>query len=406
MSLGLPAHLAREANSRAIVGAAQAAALVCIAGSAASILFQTIALGTPVPWWALAALVPMAAVLVALTRRPGVALALLYLVAGGLGTVVYTISLLEQTETYRDTNLFVVALPVAALVMIGGSASGSFAGVLWASAGFAVGESAVALAALVTGRPFVFSWLPIGAYLIVVGVLLFDGLTRNRPRRAQAFVLRAVRAEQAASLRHEVARQVAADLHDTALNRLALIAGAEPGPLSPALRQNLERDLESWGRDRVAELQAAAAGIADRIETWSQSALATAIEQARDGGLMVEVTGDIDAVARLDVERGAALGQAVRQCLTNVVAHAGVESAEVALSASAAEVQVMVVDAGAGFDPRADVGDRLGLKHSVRDRIAQVGGSVTVFSRPGSGTSVLMVVPVRARDASIDAEES
>jgi signal transduction histidine kinase len=35
----------------------------------------------------------------------------------------------------------------------------------------------------------------------------------------------------------------------------------------------------------------------------------------------------------------------------------------------------------------------MGLLHSVIERVERVGGSVSVFSKPGAGTSVLMIVP-------------
>jgi signal transduction histidine kinase len=52
-----------------------------------------------------------------------------------------------------------------------------------------------------------------------------------------------------------------------------------------------------------------------------------------------------------------------------------------------------VIDAGRGFDEAATGRDRLGLRTSVRSRIASVGGRVQVWSAPGRGTSVLLQVP-------------
>jgi signal transduction histidine kinase len=83
----------------------------------------------------------------------------------------------------------------------------------------------------------------------------------------------------------------------------------------------------------------------------------------------------------------------VLQCLTNVSTHSGADSAELTVLATELEVCVMVIDAGVGF-VEADVEhDRLGMRQSVRGRIADVGGSVQVWTELGEGTSVALLVP-------------
>ncbi len=85
---------------------------------------------------------------------------------------------------------------------------------------------------------------------------------------------------------------------------------------------------------------------------------------------------------------------AVRACLENVVRHSGATVAEVELIADDRQVTVMVTDRGAGFDPAAVPTDRLGLRSSVAERMAAVGGTAKVFSAPGEGTSVIISAPV------------
>ena len=57
---------------------------------------------------------------------------------------------------------------------------------------------------------------------------------------------------------------------------------------------------------------------------------------------------------------------------------------------------LLVVDEGRGFDPAAVPEDRLGLRASVQERLAVLGGSVAVWSRPGRGTSVKISIPLPA----------
>jgi signal transduction histidine kinase len=63
-------------------------------------------------------------------------------------------------------------------------------------------------------------------------------------------------------------------------------------------------------------------------------------------------------------------------------------------------VTVMVTDRGVGFDPAAVAPDRLGLRTSVVERMAAVGGNAQVWSAPGEGTSVIISAPTAQREAS------
>jgi signal transduction histidine kinase len=54
---------------------------------------------------------------------------------------------------------------------------------------------------------------------------------------------------------------------------------------------------------------------------------------------------------------------------------------------------VMIIDGGKGFSERETSVDRLGLRQSVRKRIETVGGTVQVWSTPGTGTSILIRLP-------------
>src|SRR5690606_37395767 len=119
-----------------------------------------------------------------------------------------------------------------------------------------------------------------------------------------------------------------------------------------------------------------------------------AVQEAKLQGLVVDGTGDIGAVLRLDRARSNALGLAAKQCLTNVIKHSGTMNAEVAVYGSDSEVSVMIVDEGRGFEVAAVGSGRLGLRASVRRRIEGVGGTVQVWSSPGNGASVLIRVPI------------
>lgn len=93
------------------------------------------------------------------------------------------------------------------------------------------------------------------------------------------------------------------------------------------------------------------------------------------------------------------LFQAARELLTNVVKHAKTSSAIVRLSSRGRSVRVTVSDKGTGFDPREDIQPSMkggfGL-YSIRERLKHVGGSLTIKSKSGQGTTVLISVPLQA----------
>jgi len=392
VSLGLPSHLARPANSRALATAARWAGLICLASAVVNVGSASLADGNVTSWVTLLVLVPMVALLLALARGRTAGLTVAYLLVGTVCTYFYVVALFTSTPAYRDTNLFVVALPVVAMTLVGGTGTGALAGILWATLGFALAEAAVMLGAATTGRSYIPDAISLGAYLLLVGVLTFDGLTRGTRSRAQATLHRAVRDARLVDLRRELLAASTADLHDTVLSELVAVAGADPGPLDERLARRIEADL----RGLAAGVPAAGDGelTAPDVDPWYDSELHRAIEAARDEGLTVDISGDRTAYTSLGDEARRALGLAVRQCLVNVLRHSGSPSAEVALSAGGGSLSIMVVDGGSGFPASAPAADRLGLRQSVGDRIARVGGTVDIYSSADVGTTVILTVPI------------
>ena len=115
--------------------------------------------------------------------------------------------------------------------------------------------------------------------------------------------------------------------------------------------------------------------------------------------------GDLDVTfeASLGPERlpssvEIALFRLAQEALTNVRRHAGMETARLRLDRTEETIVLEVEDHGRGFDllglGRGDrAGEHLGLL-SMRERIAQVGGTIQIRSRPGMGTLIRAVVPV------------
>lgn len=114
---------------------------------------------------------------------------------------------------------------------------------------------------------------------------------------------------------------------------------------------------------------------------------ATVAAGARCGVQVVfNAVGDADDIAGVPGEVARAFAAAAGELITNVGKHAGVVEAVVFVDVETGQLSVSVRDQGIGMDPDADEGD--GLCRSVRERVAQVAGTVTVTSMPGEGTEV------------------
>ncbi len=192
--------------------------------------------------------------------------------------------------------------------------------------------------------------------------------------------------ERRALVRSQERADVAAHLHDSVLQTLALLqknAGDQAAVATLARRQ--ERELRAWlygtheqaGDSLVAALRASAADVEDAHR------------------VPVEVIAVGDAPLDPDV---AAVAKAAREAMINAAKHAGVDRIDVYAETTNDTVQVFVRDRGIGFDLDAIADDRMGVRGSIIGRVERHGGTATIRSGPGEGTEVAMSVPLRSTD--------
>ncbi len=194
--------------------------------------------------------------------------------------------------------------------------------------------------------------------------------------------------ERAARIRSEERAAVAAHLHDSVLQTLALVQRHAADPTQVArLARSQERELRSWLYAPQVATGGTWAGLVERLVAEVEADHVVTVDPVVVGDLAVD-----DAVA--------ALGQATREAVVNAAKHSG--SAEVALytEVTASAVTVFVRDRGTGFDPATVPSDRRGLRDSVVGRLQRVGGTAVVHSGPGEGTEVELVLPRSTRVAS------
>jgi signal transduction histidine kinase/phage shock protein PspC (stress-responsive transcriptional regulator) len=192
-----------------------------------------------------------------------------------------------------------------------------------------------------------------------------------------AGLLRDLGEERRARIRSEERARMAAHLHDSVLQTLALIQRNAHDPTRmTSLARRQERELRAWlygGREPGTErgLRAALEGIA--IE----------VEQLHGVPVEVVVVGDGDTDERVDE-----LLAAAREAMVNAAKHSGAARVDVFAEIRPDLVEVFVRDTGKGFDPDAVPADRAGLRSSILDRMARAGGEAVVDSAPGEGAEV------------------
>lgn len=91
-----------------------------------------------------------------------------------------------------------------------------------------------------------------------------------------------------------------------------------------------------------------------------------------------------------------------QEAVTNAVKHSHGKTVSVRLAAAESMVTLVIDDEGVGFDPGRAYPGHLGLD-LMRDRAAEAGGSISIDSRPGTGTTVKVAVPARAGDPPVPA---
>ena len=196
--------------------------------------------------------------------------------------------------------------------------------------------------------------------------------------------------ERRARIRTEERAEVAAQLHDSVLQTLALIQRHPDTPPDVALlARHQERSLRSWLFEGNADAADPASSAPD-AGTFADH-LRVAIHDVEDRfDLPVELVlvGDAPADARAD-----ALVAATREAAANAARHSGSAQVAVYAEVSAASLSVFVRDRGKGFDPALVADDRRGLRDSVVGRIERQGGTATIASAPGEGTEVALEVP-------------
>jgi signal transduction histidine kinase len=220
-----------------------------------------------------------------------------------------------------------------------------------------------------------------GVALVIAAVVLFLGPWWLR-------IARDLVLERQARVRLEERADIAARVHDSVLQTLALIQRRADDPAKVVqLARQQERELRSWlfeghqpnGTDEVTTF---AAGVRQ-------------IQQDVEARYEIPVEAVTVGDGELDDNLNALLA-AAREATVNAAKWSGADVISLFAEVEPTEVSLVVRDRGRGFDPQTVPADRKGLAESIHGRMTRRGGTVTVTTAPGEGTKVTLTMPFSA----------
>ena len=281
-----------------------------------------------------------------------------------------------------------VALFVASASFIAGASELFHGGypISWlAVAAYAGGMRLAVAAAVVLAADQIFGFMltdrslvaTTGAFVFIVYAVIFgwtiDTLRRNDARRRAAE--RALETERTERALEAERLALANELHDSVLQTLQVIrTDADDADrvryLVRSEERSIDRMINRYRHPGPAGFEAAILEVRDEVEDLHSVEIRTVIRD--DVPLTPPVAVAVDAT---------------REALTNAARHSGAAVVNLYAEAHDNSVRVFVRDRGVGFDPTT-VEEGRGMRHSLRQRMEDAGGTLHITSTPGLGTEV------------------
>ncbi len=209
------------------------------------------------------------------------------------------------------------------------------------------------------------------AAIVVLGVIFAPWVLR---------LVRSLTEERSERIRSQERAEVAAHLHDSVLQTLALVQRSDDPQQVAALARRQERELRAWLAGRPAPGQSAR--LAPALE-----AAAADVEDNHGVPVEVVVVGDRELDPAVE-----AVVAAAREAMTNAAKFGGGSTVDVYAECTPGALRVFVRDRGPGFDPAAVPADRRGVRESIVGRMERHGGRARISGAPTGGTEVELVL--------------
>jgi signal transduction histidine kinase/phage shock protein PspC (stress-responsive transcriptional regulator) len=215
---------------------------------------------------------------------------------------------------------------------------------------------------------------PLAVATVVVGLAVIAGPGIWR-------LVRQASDERRERIRQEERAEMAAHLHDSVLQTLALIQRTEDPNEMVALARGQERELRTWlyGKTKPGGEGSLSAAL---------DAVAVEVERAHRTRIEIVMVGDcpLDDGVR-------ALVHACREAFVNAARHSGARGVSAYVEVEDDQVTAYVRDQGVGFSRAAVPNDRHGISESIEGRMERNGGVAVIDSAIGHGTEVRLRIP-------------
>lgn len=258
--------------------------------------------------------------------------------------------------------------------------------------------------------PVIWLFLLMVMVSIVLGFWISAIIAQSAQRRALLEQLQATQAELAEARRHEgileERQRLAREIHDTLAQGFTSIVmhleaaeqalGSDPA----ALHRHLDR-ARSTARASLAQARRVIHDL--RPELLERQSLPEALDRTaarwqEDNQIYITATTTGTPIV-LAPEIEVTLLRATQEALANIARHARASTVQVTLSYMADLVMLDIQDDGVGLEGAqpAPLSGGFGL-HAMRERVAACGGTLTLESEPGDGTTVVIAIPLNGAD--------
>ncbi|MFQ5942493.1 MAG: HAMP domain-containing protein [Anaerolineales bacterium] len=231
-------------------------------------------------------------------------------------------------------------------------------------------------------------------------------LTQAEQARAEHDRLRAQLLEGVISAQEDERKRIARELHD------------ETGQALTTLMLGLRTLMEAWSepvaKAQAAELRSVAARTLDDVHNLARELRPSVLDDLGLAAALERYVSEYELRSHLPVDlaiRGLrsrrlpaaveiALYRIVQEGLTNIARHAEANSASVLIEMHNGSIRAIIEDDGRGFDPKRVLAstERFGL-YGMQERIQLLGGTFTIESRPGRGTSLYVKIATSDEEA-------
>lgn len=193
------------------------------------------------------------------------------------------------------------------------------------------------------------------------------------------------------------------ELHDTVLNDMASISIVTEGAMrflesDPGLVRNRLQQIREYSADSSTQLRNFLWVIDDRQNTWEDIAsslrkLGYDLLSPKNINFDIEVNRPHRSIAYPSPAVKHSIYQIFREILINITKHAEATKVLAGITIGSDRVIIIIDDNGVGFDPTSIKKNSYGLKN-IRQRVDETNGKITVKSRPGFGSQIVVQLPL------------